>query len=118
MSNGKSSKEQDKEEKGKILRVIKKECKEVSVSRKRPRRMGRSGKRKHYNSVSVVKKEDLDGTLAASAYSQEDYQHCRRHKVPARSFLIGGTGQEDMYIFVKRINVFTQLYPPFLLSLL
>lgn len=56
VSNGKSSKEQEKEEKGKILRVIKKECKEVSVSRKRPRRMGRSGKRKHYNSVSVVKK--------------------------------------------------------------
>lgn len=56
MSNGESGKEREKEEKGKILRLIKKECKEVSVSRKRPWRMGRSGKRKQYNSVSVVKK--------------------------------------------------------------
>lgn len=56
MSNGESGKEREKEEKGKILRLIKKECKEVSVSRKRPWRMGRSGKRKQYNSVSMVKK--------------------------------------------------------------
>lgn len=55
------------------------------------------------------KKEDLDGTLAASAYSQEDYQSCRCHKVPASSFLIGGRWQEDMYMSVGNMDVFIHL---------